>query len=357
MCYGAQTTYPTRVDGAVFLAAKDITRTGLCDLPANDYVRGEKNWADAMRALTDQGVMPAQVIAGHVHSMGIQCDLTFRLGIISGLFYDRHDGFVTDHPEYCQVDRQGNTVSKASYAFPRVQQLMLDIIRESMEMVDADGASLCFTRGPHFLLYEKPVLESFQREYGEDARAVPPSDPRLLRTRAKIMAQFARQCRGILDDIGSKRGRKLRLSVWVWPHDQNTWCGQTPMDDGIDIETWVKEKWVDCVICKQAIDPEYLTLCRTYGCEYVACNEVEVWRNPQDVVKAYNAGVEKLLWWDADSMPNDPARWEWFRRVGHTEEMKSWDASAHEPRSIVLTEVGGINVCDSFLQQAVYSGG
>jgi hypothetical protein len=357
MCYGDQTIYPTRVDGAVYLAAKDVSRTGLCDVPAHDYVRNEKNWADATRAMTDSGVIPAKVIAEHLHSMGIQCDLTFRLGIIAGLFYNRDEGFVAEHPECRQVDREGNAVGKASYAFPRVQQLMLDIIRESMESVDADGASLCFTRGPRFLLYEKPVLESFQREYGEDARGVSPSDPRLLRTRAKIMSQFVRQCRSVLDEIGRKRGRKLRLSVWVWPHDQNTWCGLTPMDDGLDIETWVKEKWVDSVICKQAIDHEYLAACQTHGCEYVACNEVEVWRNPQDVVKAYDAGIEKLLWWDADSMPLNPTRWEWFRRVGHADEMRSWDASAHEPRSIVLTEVEGINVCDSFLQQAVYSGG
>jgi hypothetical protein len=357
MCYGAQTIYPTRVDGAAYLAAKDVSRTGLCNAPAHDYVRNEKNWADSTRAMTDSGMLPAKIVADHLHSMGIQCDLTFRLGIISGLFYDRQDGFVAKHPELRQVDRDGTPIGKASYAFPRVQQLMLDIIRESMELVDADGASLCFTRGPHFLLYEKPVLESFQQEYGEDARTVPPSDPRLLRTRAKIMGQFVRQCRGILDDIGRKRGRKLRLSVWVWPHDQNTWCGRTPMDDGIDIETWVKEKWVDSVICKQAVDQEYLALCQKHGCEYVACNEVENWRGPQDVVKARDAGVDKFLWWDADTVANEPARWEWFRRVGHAEAMKSWDASAYQPRSIVLTEVGGMNVSDAFLQQSVYSGG
>jgi hypothetical protein len=129
------------------------------------------------------------------------------------------------------------------------------------------------------------------------------------------------------------------------------------MDDGIDVDTWVKEKWVDTVICKQAVDPNYLKLCQSHGCEYVACNEVEVWRNPQDVVKVYDAGVQKLLWWDADSLTYDPPRWEWFRRTGHAEEMKSWDASRYQPRSIVLEQVGGINVSDTFLQQAVYSGG
>jgi hypothetical protein len=186
---------------------------------------------------------------------------------------------------------------------------------------------------------------------------VPPSDPRLLRTRAKIMMQFVRAARGILDEIGRKRGRKLRLSVWVWPHDQNTWCGLTPMDDGIDVETWVKEKWLDSVICKQAIDQKYLAVCRSHGCEYVASCEGGIWGKPQDAVTVRNAGVEKLMWWDADSLPLDPARWEWFRRIGHTDQMKNWDASAYQPRSIVLEEVGGISVSDSFLQQAVYSGG
>jgi hypothetical protein len=357
MCYGAQTIYPTRVEGAQFLAAKNVNRTGLCDLPANEYVLGEKTWADATRAMTDNGVIPAKVVAEHLHSMGIKCDLTFRLGIIAGLYYEHQNGFVTQHPECRQVDRDGQVIDKAGYAFPRVQKLMLDIIRESMELVDADGASLCFTRGPHFLRYEQPVLDSFQKEYGIDARTVAPSDPRLLQTRAKIMSEFVRQCRVILDDIGQKRGRKLRLSVWVWPHDQNTWCGRTPLDDGIDVEAWVKEKWIDSVICKQAVDQKYLKLCKEHGCEYVACNEGGAWKKPQDIAKANAAGVERFLYWDADTMPNDPAQWEWFRRIGHAGEMKSWNNAAHEVRSIMLIEVGGINVTDTFLQQSVYSGG
>jgi hypothetical protein len=357
VCYGERTNYPTRVNGAAFLPAKDVTRAGLCRLPAHDYIRNEKNWGEAMRNLADHGTTSAQVVAEHLHSMGIKCDLTFRLGIISGMFGDPHDGLVIRHPECCQVDRQGNAVAKASYAFPRVQQLMLDIIREAMEMVDADGASLCFTRGPRFMLYEKPVLDSFQQEYGVDARTVPPSDLRLLKTRAKLMTRFVRGARNVLDEIGRKRGRKLQLSVWVWPHDQNTWCGLTPMDDGIDIETWVKKGLVNSIICKQDIDQQYLTLCKKHGCEYVACNEPQVWSKPQDVSKVSNAGVEKLMWWDADPISPDPARWEWFRRIGHTDEMKTWDPSAYQPRSIVLEQIGGINVSDSFLQQAVYSGG
>ena len=357
VCYGDRTNYPTRVNGAFYWPAKSVSRTGLCRTASNDYVHREKEWADSMRELAKQGVMPAQVIADHLHSMKIKCDLTYRLGIISGMFNDPHEGFIANHPEYRQVDRNGNAFAKASYAFPQVQQFMLDIIRESMETIDADGASLCFTRGPRFIRYEKPVLESFQKEYGLDARTVSPSDPRLLRIRAKIMTRFVREARDILNQIGQKRGKKLRLSVWVWPHDQDTWCGLTPMQDGLDVETWVKEGLIDSVICKQDIDHKYLNLCKAHGCEYVACNEPKVWSSPKDAIKVYDLGVKKLMWWDVDPVSLDPMRWEWFRRVGRTDEMANWDESVFQPRSILLQEIGGINVSDEFLQQAVHSGG
>ena len=101
---------------------------------------------------------------------GIKFDLMFRMGIIGNIprRIDSQD-FVTQHPEYRQVLRDGTVIEKASYAFPVVQQLMLDLIREATTLIDADGINLCFTRGPHFLSYEQPILDAFTAQYGGDA--------------------------------------------------------------------------------------------------------------------------------------------------------------------------------------------
>ena len=357
VCYGDVTNYPTSVKGATFGPAREVTRTTLCQPPANSYTRFESTWTESMRSLADKGVIAPQVVAEHLHSMDIECDLMYRLGIIGDMFRGPHETFIAQAPECGQVDRHGNAIAKASYAFPRVQKLMLDIICESMQLIDADGASLCFTRGPRFIRYEKPVLDLFHRKYGLDARSVEPSDPRLLQTRAVIMTQFVREVRCALDEIGRKKGKTLRLSVWVWPHDQHTWCGLTPMHDGLDVATWVKEGLVDSVVCKQGIDQEYLSLCAVHNCEYVACNEKELWRNPEDVAKIYDAGVKSFMWWDIHDVQQDPVHWGWLRRVGHKNEMANWDSQVFQPRSIELKEVGGVNVYDENLRQAAYSGG
>ena len=132
------------------------------------------------------------------------------------------------HPEYRQVLRDGTVIEKASYAFPEVQQLMLNLIREATTLIDADGINLCYTRGPRFLSYEQPILDAFTSKYGEDARSVDPEDPRLLEVRAGIMTGFMYKVRQTLDEVGAEKGKRLELSVWAWPHDQNVWLGKRP---------------------------------------------------------------------------------------------------------------------------------
>ena len=56
----------------------------------------------------------------------------FRMGIL-GNIPRRIDGrdIMTLHPEYRQMLRDGTVIDKASYAFPAVRQMMLDMVRES----------------------------------------------------------------------------------------------------------------------------------------------------------------------------------------------------------------------------------
>ncbi len=377
VCYGALTNYPTKVKGAQFRA--EGAWANLLDQAYHDRDRGitsrhrgEKQTLNTLRTLTERGIIPQQLAADHVHSMGagIKFDLMFRMGILGNVPRqpDRGD-FVSQHPEYRQVQRDGTVIEKASYAFPEVQGLMLDLIREATTLIDADGINLCYTRGPRFLSYEQPILDAFTDKYGEDARSVDPADPRLIEIRAGIMTDFMYKVRQTLDQVGAEKGKRLELSIWAWPHDQPVWLGQRPIDEGLDIRAWIKAGLLDSVVSRgrdpdngiYGIDDDYISLGKAHNCTFILADGEYMHRLGEErrrhwLTAAVEAGVEYFAYWDADFAQINPELWAWLSRMGHGEEQLNWNREAHKITSIQLHTIDGIDVLKG-LSQAVYSGG
>ena len=286
-----------------------------------------------------------------------------RLAIGGGLgvgpLPSRDHNYVERHPEYRLVARDGSVQSKASYAFPEVRKFMLNILRDATERIDADGVNLCFVRGPHFLEYEQPILTAFSEKYHLDARSVKEDDPRLLEVRASFMTEFVRNARDVLDDVGKKKGKHLELSVWVWPSDKPVWLGGTPLEEGLDVKSWIKEGLLDSVICQGGIDPSYIELGKAHHCQFVlftGYSGAEA-MSPETITKAYKAGVDHFAYWDMDLYQLNPSVWDWMRRIGHRNEMADWDHFAPtRERLIQLKTVNGTDVFHGFAQD-VYSGG
>ena len=377
VCYGALTNYPTSVEGAQYRV--EGAWPALLDQAYRDRDhgitprhRGEKQTLNTLRALTARGIIPQQLAADHVHSMGkgIKFDLMFRMGILGNVPRqpDRGD-FVSLHPEYRQVRRDGTVIEKASYAFPEVQRLMLDLIREATTLIDADGINLCYTRGPRFLSYEQPILDAFASKYGEDARRVDPADPRLLEIRAGIMTDFMHKVRRTLDEVGAEKGKRLELSIWAWPHDQPVWLGERPIDEGLDIRAWIKAGLLDSVVSRgrdpesgiYGIDSDYIALGKAHNCTFILADGEYMRALGEEkrrhwLSAAMEAGVEYFAYWDADFAQINPELWAWLRRMGNLEEQLNWDHDAHQIKSIQLHTIDGIDVLKG-LSQAVYSGG
>ena len=119
------------------------------------------------------------------------------------------------------------------------------------------------------------------------------------------MTQFLRDVRKVLDQVGKKKGKRLELSVWVWPWDQNVWLGTTPLQEGLDVKTWIKDGLLDSLYCQGAVDPSYLELCRKHNCTYTfgygfGGIRDGVGMSPENITKAYEAGVENFMYWDLD---------------------------------------------------------
>ena len=377
VCYGALTNYPTSVKGAQFRT--EGSWANLLDQAYRDRDhgitsrhRGEKQTLNTLRTLTARGIIPQQLAADYVHSMevGIKFDLMFRMGILGNVPRqpDRGD-FVSQHPEYRQVHRDGTVIEKASYAFPEVQGLMLNLIREATTLIDADGINLCYTRGPRFLSYEQPILDAFTNKYGEDARAVDPADPRLLEIRAGIMTDFMHKVRQTLDEVGAEKGKRLELSIWAWPHDQPVWLGERPIDEGLEIRAWIQAGLLDSVVSRgrdpengiYGIDSDYISLGKAHNCTFILADGEYMHAHGEERRRhwfsaAYEAGVEYFAYWDADFAQINPELWAWLRRMGHQEEQLNWNREEHQIKSIQLHTIDGIDVLNG-LSQAVYSGG
>ena len=101
------------------------------------------------------------------------------------------------------------------YAKDEVHERKLSIIGEICTRYDVDGFELDFMRAP---IYFKK---------GQEA------------TGSKRMNDFIRKVRQLMDKIGKKKGKRLRLLVRVSP--QLSECKVL----GLDVATWIRSGWVD----------------------------------------------------------------------------------------------------------------
>jgi len=128
-----------------------------------------------------------------------------------------HNGFPVsefhrDHPEWWERDREGAPYpAKMSLAFPEVRQFVQAIIRETCGY-GLDGILIDFLRQLPVVLFSEPVLARFQALYGQDARTVPPGDPRLLKVQAEFSALFLSEVRRVLDTFSPRPELHVRIA-------------------------------------------------------------------------------------------------------------------------------------------------
>jgi len=359
--YGSAVNYPAKVPDALFLGDQSTRGALITGAGSNDYVRGERQTYESLRKFAVQGIIPQQVAAKHAHEMGIKFDIMLRLGIHGavegvGPLWSTANSYTRKYPQYRQRLQDGTLLEKASFAFPAVRQFQLDLIRDAAEQIDCDGVNLCFVRGPHYVAFEEPVQKAFQAKYHEDARKVNPADPRLGPVRAEFITPLVRGAREVLDEVGAKKGRRLELSVWVWPTKDATWLGWTPPLEGLDVKGWINAGLIQSVICQCGIDREIMELARSRNCKFVYFSEYRGREamSPRTVTKAYERGVKEFAIWDIDLSQMYPEPWEWIEHIGSPAEMAGW---VEKPNVYVrLKTINGVDV-EKGMAASIYSGG
>jgi len=354
---GYRTNYQSSIVGSSWIGRDHSNISLIRDEDLNVGLMDDKQRYESLRALQTGGTLPQDIIASHVHSMGLDFDLMFGMGI-NGSFpgfpgWDPNS-ILALHPEYSQVTRSGQIVQKASFAFSPVRQFLINLIEEAATDFDTDGVNLNFVHGPRFIQYEQPFLDRFQQTYGVDAQTVSPTDFRLQIIRAIFMTEFVQDVRNTLDLVGVQKGKNLTLSVAVWPSQENLSPGGTPDWEGLDVADWIFSGYIDAVICKGAVDTNYLSWCNSQGLDYIYSKQA---MTVVDVNQAYSVGVNNFAYWDIDSKQMDPESWPWIRRIGHQSDMTGWDNSPFEININRLISVDGVDVVDEGLEGTVYSGG
>ena len=191
----------------------------------------DKNWTPAMRGLRAEGTDALHLVTEHMHKKGKKVLAAIRMSDTHHRSLDRNNPlcpqFAIDHPEYVIKQPDGRTNETAlDYSYPEVRQHRMAIMRDIAERYDVDGLELNFVRW----------AKHFPRDKG--------------REKAPVMTDYVGEVRRMLDAAAKKRGlldarsqpERLMLGVRVPESLYACWLA------GVDIETWVKNGWIDYVV-------------------------------------------------------------------------------------------------------------
>lgn len=183
----------------------------------------------------------------YAHKIGMKMYAAIRMGFSSFSFNADKPvfriAFVDEHPEWFCRTRDGYTVNMLSYAYPEVQDFVIEHILQSIRR-GFDGATLLFSRGIQ-VLFEQPVIDRFVQKYGNavDCRRLPLDDPRLTGIWSDIMTEFMEKLRSAMNAAAAKAGRPAP-GLFV------TGCQKLSdgLHQGVDVARWAKAGLITGVV-------------------------------------------------------------------------------------------------------------
>jgi len=279
-------------------------------------------------------------------------------------------GFQTNHPEFRCLTPEGDATRHLSQAFPEVRTRYVALFREWVQDYGADGVCIIFCRSWPYVLYEAPVIESFQAHHGMDMRTLDFFDERVLAHRASFVRQLLRETRQMLDEVGAKQGKQLQTSYVVAAKGYTpTGCPDlgpftTAKSRAMDVETWVAEGLVDHLvvhiervgdpgghegaeILKHYVDLAKHTKTQVYADLYPRRQSADSMRIR--AMACYEAGVDGLSFWDCQGRAMRLSGWAMHRMLGHRDDLAEMKPFAEDLfRMVPMMQLGGFMVQNEF---------
>jgi hypothetical protein len=183
---------------------------------------GDQRFDRVDQAFRIRGIDILQVLVDRCHELGVKIYVSERA----------QEGGETDalkaHPEWI------NSKGGYNYANPGLRTYLRDYLLYIAENYDIDGLTYDFSRCRN---YFNP---------GED--------------KPEYMTGLLKELRAGLDRIGAARGRRLALNV---SFVTGTWYeGRTAEEQALDIQTWVNENIVDCIMPEGRQVLKYIEMCK-----------------------------------------------------------------------------------------------
>lgn len=182
-------------------------------------------------------------LVGKGHEIGLKMSVSLRMGAWTmGFPFDQlyfENNFYWENQHLRCVGRCGHWVTSLSYAYPEVQQYMIDRL-VALAATGCDALTLIAHRGGPYLMYEKPVADRFYEMYGEYPYELPLDEPRLSALHCAIMTEFFQKLRAALDAACPDRHVQVHLRALWSIYDTRYYA--------IDCEELAKKGLVDAII-------------------------------------------------------------------------------------------------------------
>ena len=216
VCVNAQVMYyPTKVGT---MRGTLSTAEERAKWPASEKQRFEN-----LKAFFDSGVDPYAVMLAEAKRRGREALLTFRMNDDHGNDFLQTQ-FQVDHSEWALGTEQYRGKGALDFGRDEVRDYTFRLIEEAVKRYDCDGIELDFNRFPRF--FKDGTTEE----------------------RVTKMNSLVERVRGLLDDVGRERGRRLVLSVRPPSNFGNPPpTPETARALGCDVPAWAKHGWVDFV--------------------------------------------------------------------------------------------------------------
>lgn len=342
-----------------------------------DFYNGYKNYSyDTLKTVVDYGKENniKMCISQRIAGWGMEYPE-------DKMFFE--NDFAKNHPEYRCVDRDGDITDYMSFAYPEVQDYIID---EFVKMAETgcDAVQPLFSRGWPYILFEKPFVDAFYEMYNEDARELPLDNPKIIKLKCRMMTEFIRRLRVKLDEVRKENPVEFHAKVLFSVYDN--------LLVGLDIEEWAREGLVDRIISderriREILDEsifdngkiniekyteyarscsenyihydyddifppfpdstgelkgpvnqkqriaEFMELEKKYGITvYIEImprimNTDEIKRKALEI---YDSGCEHIALWDTETRSVRSSEWTMWRRIGHKNELEGFTNGSGE---------------------------
>lgn len=316
--------------------------------------------------------------------------------------YDRvyFDGsFMHNNPQFRCVDRDGDITDYMSFAYKEVQDYVIDMFVK-IAQTGCNAVQPIFTRGWPYILFEEPFIKRFTEKYGEDPRTLPLDDERIITVKCEIMTEFMRRLRNCLDEVRKENRVEIHAKVLFSVYDNKvvgidleSWAKEGLVDRIVSDERRIREVLNDSVweddshnkidinkytkFARKSSEPiirydydyifkpledskgilkgpssqeerisEFMLLERKYGIiVYIEImpREMDTEEIKNKAKEIYNCGCEHIGLWDTYSRVVRKREWTMWRRIGHKNELESFNDNGMF-KKVRLLKLGGKNL-------------